>query len=97
MNAEHVHAGQEEQRRIPFFGFVTAFFFFFFTTAVFLFFATTFFLFFATAFSFFLSFPAVLGLDPVFLRVDLGFDLDSGLESAVESEFRSLAVVVRFL
>lgn len=48
-------------------------------------------------FSFFWAFPAVLGLDPVFLRVDLGFDSDSGLESAVESEFRLLAVVVRFL
>jgi hypothetical protein len=77
MGHEHgtcVRGKKGTERRIPFFGFVTAFFFFF-----------------------FFSFPAVLGLDPVFVRVDLGFDSGSGLEFAVESEFRLLAVVVRFL
>ena len=63
-----------KERRIPFFGFVTAFFF-----------------------PFFRPFPAVLGLDPVFLRVDLDFDPRLGLESAVESESRSRAVVAGFL
>jgi hypothetical protein len=36
---------------------------------------------------FVLSLPAVLVLDPVFLRVDLDFDLGSGSEFAVESKF----------
>ena len=45
----------------------------------------------------FLSFPAVSVLDPVFLRVDLGLDSGTGSGSAVESDFRSLVVVMRFL
>lgn len=43
------------------------------------------------------SFPTASVLDTVFLRVDFGFDSDSDSEFAVESEFRSLAVVARFL
>jgi|SRR6266850_3735212 len=43
--------------------------------------------------------PEALVLDPVFLRVDLLFVLDSGLgsEVVVDSESRLLAVVIKFL
>ena len=46
-----------------------------------------------------LPFPEALVLDPVFLRVDLGFDLDSGSgsEAVVDTASRLLVVVTKFL
>jgi hypothetical protein len=46
-----------------------------------------------------LPFPEALVLDPVFLRVDLVFDLDlgSGFKVVVDPESRLLAVVTKFL